>query len=141
MALSCLPRGYRAPNVCQYVVATTRDENQQQGDDRDAGDLRIHWVFARFETNSKPASSKKFATIDEPPYETNGSVMPVSGMIRRTPPTMMNVCSANPNVRPAAAAGESVVGLQGDLHAPRDEEHEDEEQGRGADQPKLLRQG
>ncbi len=42
----------------------------------------------------------------EPPYETNGSVMPVSGITRRIPPTMMNVCSAKPNVSPAASSFE-----------------------------------
>ena len=31
------------------------------------------------------------ATRDDPPYETNGNVMPVSGMTRVTPPMMRNV--------------------------------------------------
>ena len=35
-----------------------------------------------------------------------GSVIPVSGTTRRTPPTMMNVCRAKPKVRPAARSFE-----------------------------------
>ena len=38
-----------------------------------------------------PATSRKFATTLDPPYETKGSVMPVSGMTRVMPPTMTNV--------------------------------------------------
>ena len=49
----------------------------------------------------------KFATIEEPPYETNGSVMPVSGMSRTIPPTIVKVCSAKPKVRPAASSLEN----------------------------------
>ena len=76
-------------------------------------------VFARCETSSSPASSTKFATTDEPPYETNGSVMPVSGMRRRTPPTMMNVCSAKPNVRPAASSFENPSSACSAIFMPR----------------------
>ena len=36
----------------------------------------------------------------------NGSVIPVSGTTRRTPPTMMKVCSARPKVRPEASSFE-----------------------------------
>src|SRR6188472_81645 len=62
---------------------------------------------ARWETSRSSASMTKFETTLEPPYETNGSVIPVSGTIRRTPPTMMNVCSAKPNVSPAARSFEN----------------------------------
>src|SRR6185312_16014193 len=84
------------------------DERAQQdeGDECEAGDLAVHWLFARCETRSRPASSTKLATTDEPPYDTNGSVIPVNGITRSTPPTMMNVCSAKPNVRPAASSFE-----------------------------------
>jgi hypothetical protein len=34
-------------------------------------------------------SRRKLATMLEPPYETNGSVIPVSGMSPLTPPMMM----------------------------------------------------
>ena len=68
--------------------------------------LFIGGVFALFETSRSSASSTKFATTLVPPYETNGSVIPVSGTTRRTPPTMMKACSANPNVRPAASSFE-----------------------------------
>ena len=46
------------------------------------------------------------ATIELPPYETNGSVTPVSGITRVTPPTMTNTCSASTEVRPAASSFE-----------------------------------
>ena len=83
----------------------------------------------------------KFAMIDEPPYETNGSVIPVSGITRRTPPTMMNVCSAKANASPdGEQLREAVVDLERDLHPARDEEHEDEQERRDADQPELLRE-
>ena len=53
------------------------------------------------------ASMTKFATMLEPPYETKGSVIPVSGTSRRTPPTMMKVCSAKPKLSPAASSFEN----------------------------------
>ena len=53
------------------------------------------------------ASMTKFATMLVPPYETKGSVIPVSGTSRRTPPTMMNVCSAKPKLSPAARSFEN----------------------------------
>ena len=46
------------------------------------------------------------ATIELPPYETNGSVTPVSGITRVTPPTITNTWSANTAVRPAASSFE-----------------------------------
>ena len=47
------------------------------------------------------------ATSDEPPYDTNGSVMPVRGISRVTPPTMMNVCNPRIVVSPAANSFEN----------------------------------
>ena len=38
----------------------------------------------------------------DPPYETNGSVMPVSGITRMTPPMITNVCTPMMVVSPAA---------------------------------------
>ena len=61
----------------------------------------------------------KFETIDEPPYETNGSVMPVSGTTRSTPPTMMNVCRASPNVSPAARSFEKPSWAISEIRIPR----------------------
>src|SRR5204863_2238010 len=59
---------------------------QDERDDADLGDLLVHRSIprlARFETSSSPASRTKLATTLDPPYETNGSVMPVSGINRR----------------------------------------------------------
>ena len=81
----------------------------------------------------------KFETTLEPPYETNGSVMPVSGTRRRTPPTMMNVCSAKPNVSPAARSFENPSWAMSATRIPRATTREEEEEhGGGADQPELL---
>ncbi len=49
----------------------------------------------------------KFATIDEPPELTNGSVTPVSGITFVTPPTITNTCSAKTVARPAASSLEN----------------------------------
>ena len=51
---------------------------------------------------SRSASSAKFATSEEPPYDTNGREMPVSGMMRVTPPMIRNVWSPMIVARPAA---------------------------------------
>ena len=61
-------------------------------------------AFARVssEMRSRSASSAKLATSDEPPYDTNGSVMPVSGITRVTPPMMRNVWSPRIVAMPAA---------------------------------------
>ena len=55
----------------------------------------------------------------EPPYETSGSVIPVSGITRRMPPTMMNVCSAKPNVSPAASSFEKPSPAKSAMRKPR----------------------
>ena len=49
----------------------------------------------------------KFATIELPPYETNGSVTPVSGITRVTPPTITNTWSAKTAASPAASSLEN----------------------------------
>ena len=75
----------------------------------------------------------------EPPYETNGSVIPVSGTMRRTPPTMMKVCSAKPKLEPGGKQlREAVVRDQRDAHPARDEREVAEEHRGSADQPELL---
>ena len=72
---------------CQYVVAPMRTAKQDEREDGDVPELLVHAAtassrFARFEISISPATSRKLATTLEPPYETNGSVMPVSGMTR-----------------------------------------------------------
>ena len=49
----------------------------------------------------------KLATSDDPPYETNGSVTPVSGISRVTPPTITNVCTPRMVASPAANSFEN----------------------------------
>ena len=66
-----------------------------------------------------PANRKKFDTMLDPPYETNGSVIPVSGMTRRMPPTMTNVCSAKPKLRPAARSFEKPSLAASEIWKPR----------------------
>ena len=59
------------------------------------------------------------ATTLEPPYETNGSVIPVSGISRRIPPRMMNDCTAKPKVRPAASSFEKPSEASSAVRKPR----------------------
>ncbi len=133
-------RGPRLP------VRRHHDErtDEEQGDVGEPDDLPVHagslGLFARSETRRRSASRRKFETTLVPPYDTNGRVIPVSGTTRRTPPTMMNVCSAKPNVRPAASSFENPSWrLERDAHAAGDEDHEHEQQRRGAEQAELLR--
>src|SRR5262249_12744397 len=87
-------------------------EHHEQGEQ--AEDRRVHrrprvaptprGRLAWSEISSSRASSTKFARIEEPPYDTNGSVTPVSGMTRVTPPTITNTCSAITEVSPAASS-------------------------------------
>src|SRR5215831_7830622 len=96
------------------------DADEEQRDVREADDLAVHrGSFARFETSRRPASTRKFATMLDPPYETKGSVIPVSGTTRRTPPTMMNVWRAKPKVRPAARSFEKPSSARSAIRIPR----------------------
>ena len=52
---------------------------------------------------SSSAISTKLAISDEPPYDTNGRVTPVSGISRTMPPMMMNACMPMRVVRPTAS--------------------------------------
>ncbi len=56
------------------------------------------------DTRIRSARITKFATRLDPPYDTNGSVMPVSGISRVTPPTITNVWTATIVVRPVASS-------------------------------------
>ena len=49
----------------------------------------------------------KLAMSDDPPYEMNGSVTPVSGITRITPPTITKVCTPMIVVSPAANSFEN----------------------------------
>src|SRR5262249_53487665 len=103
--------------------ADDEGDQQRQGEGRHARDSAVHSMprsaFARFETSISSASSRKFATTLDPPYETKGSVMPVNGIIRRMPPTMMNVWKANPNVRPRASSFENPSLASSEIRNPR----------------------
>ena len=46
-------------------------------------------------------------------------MIPVSGISRSTPPTMMNVCSAKPNVSPAASSFEKPSSACSAIFMPR----------------------
>ena len=70
-------------------------------------------------TRKSSAQSMKFVTSDEPPYATNGSVMPVSGMSFAFPPTMTSVWNATMNERPAARSCRNVVGARSAMSIPR----------------------
>src|SRR5207249_4721652 len=76
-------------------IGELRDEADEEDDHRhtDVADACIHLaldgVSARTESSemrSRIARRAKFATREDPPYETNGNEMPVSGMTRVTPP-------------------------------------------------------
>ena len=58
-------------------------------------------------------------TADEPPYEMNGSVTPVSGMTFVTPPTMTNTCRAKTDVRPVARSFENGSRARVAMRKPR----------------------
>src|SRR5207248_6103361 len=104
-----------------------RHADDQAGDQDERGDTDVHDLlvhlrrsrFARLEMSISPASRTKFATTLEPPYETKGSVIPVSGMSRRIPPTMMNVCRANAKVSPSASSFEKPSWASNAIRTPR----------------------
>ena len=60
-----------------------------------------------------------FATTELPPKETNGSVTPVSGITRSTPPMITNACSAKTAVSPAASSFEKPSGAITAILKPR----------------------
>src|SRR5262249_55771478 len=116
----------REPRDGERLPVRRRDDQraqQHERGDREARHLLVHasprTVFARFESSISPASRMKFATTLEPPYETNGIVMPVSGMRPTMPPTMMNACSAKPNVSPTASSFEKPSSVSSAMRKPR----------------------
>src|SRR3954471_9224111 len=90
------------------------EQEEHRRDHEQAADLAVHRTSpppsasgsrrARSDTIKSSASSTKLATIDAPPYETNGSVTPVSGMTFVTPPTITNTWIANTAPRPVASS-------------------------------------
>ena len=91
------------------------------------------------EMRSRIATMSQFATSDEPPAARNGVVRPVSGMMRVTPPTMMNTCSAIVNDRPVAEQlAEVVLAGQADADAAAREDHVKAEDREDADESELL---
>ena len=65
------------------------------------------------------AVSRKFVTSELPPYETNGSVTPVSGMSFAFPATMTSVWSATMKESPAARSWRNGVGARTAMSMPR----------------------
>ena len=68
-------------------------------------------------TSNRPATIQ-LHTSEEPPWDMNGVVRPVSGSNRVTPPMMVNTCNAKANDRPAASSlpkGSDTGGLSADL--------------------------
>src|SRR6266540_4143498 len=104
--------------VVDLEVRQLSDEQQDQDRDPDPNppDRAIHrrastparavGLAARSADSSEMrrsnAMTTKLAISEEPPYETNGSVTPVRGMSRVTPPRMTNVWMPMMLVRPAA---------------------------------------
>ena len=71
--------------------------------------------------------------------ETNGSVMPVSGMSRVTPPTMTKVCSAKAATRPDGGERRHVRACARRRREPAQAEDEvGDDERRGAQKPDLL---
>ena len=69
----------------------------------DSVTLVISWptpVPSSPQRSSKP-TAMKLESSDEPPWLMKGNVMPVSGMTRVMPPTMMKACRQMVVVRPA----------------------------------------
>ena len=126
-------------------VRHLQEQQAEQRDERDAqiagsagsrGRLPVHGPA---DTRINSARITKFATRLEPPYETNGSVMPVSGISRVTPPTITNVCTATIVVSPVASSlPNASVALDADAQAPSDQRQVEQQEPRGAEQAELL---
>ena len=65
----------------------------------------------------------KLARSDEPPWLMKGSVMPVRGMRRVTPPTMMNACRTTMDVRPTATNELTSLFARAAVTKPRTAKH------------------
>src|SRR6202042_2526 len=102
------------------------DVDQQQHEHRQAGDgqaeqrfvhpARTTWVMpsswigcgagrrAVSLIRISTATSAQLATSEEPPWDRNGVVIPVSGISRVTPPTITNTCRARTKASPPASS-------------------------------------
>ena len=65
----------------------------------------------------------KLAKSDEPPCDTKGSVRPVKGMSRVTPPTIMKACNTMTAVRPVAIKELTSVLARAAVRRPRIAKH------------------
>ena len=93
----------------------------------------------RSERASRRPTTSAFASSEEPPYEMNGSVMPVSGISLRLPAAMMNAWTPMTSARPAASSDRnSSCAGRGDAQPARDQHEVQPQDGEQADQPQLL---
>src|SRR5438067_6620124 len=98
------------------------DEQRQEDD----GDRQRHLSYRRVHVTASPSEIRisramrmKFAKILEPPYETNGSVIPVSGSSRETPPMISSACTVMITVRPVASSVPNVSRDRSAMWKPR----------------------
>jgi len=64
-------------------------------------------------------TAAKLMTSDDPPAETNGSGIPVTGMRPTTTPMLMNAWMQIHAVIPAASSAPKVSGAPSDVRMPR----------------------
>ena len=64
-------------------------------------------------------TAAKLMISDEPPAETNGSGMPVTGMSPTTTPMLMNAWRQIQAVTPAASIAPNVSGAPSEVRMPR----------------------
>jgi hypothetical protein len=64
-------------------------------------------------------TAAKLMISDEPPAETNGSGMPVTGMSPTTTPMLMNAWRQIQAVTPAATSAPNVSGAPSEVRMPR----------------------
>ena len=95
----------------------------------------------RSDSASSSPTTTAFASSDDPPYEMNGSVMPVSGISLRLPAAMMNAWTPMTSARPAASsARKSSRAAGGDPQPPLDDDEVQAEDREQADEAQLLAQ-
>lgn len=64
-------------------------------------------------------TAAKLTTSDDPPEETNGSVMPVMGSSETTTPMLMSAWSVSHAVMPIASSAPNVSGAPSATRTPR----------------------
>src|SRR5438094_10097304 len=83
------------------------DEERDEDDGHGEGDLAyrcVHVTASPSDIRISSATRMKFAKMLEPPYETNGNVIPVSGNRRETPPMISSACTVMITVNPVASS-------------------------------------